>query len=115
MLVIERGRLLGIFTERDVLFRVVAKGLDATRTRLADVMTPNPITIEADLPFGYALVVMHREGFRHLPVVKDGKVVAIISARSALDPELEEFAPEIRRRKHFEQLAARGRGRVTTP
>ena len=106
MLVLEDGNLIGILTERDIVFRVVATGLDATRTRVAEVMTPNPITIPADLPFGSALVVMHREGFRHLPVVKDGKTVGIISARSALDPELEEFASEASRRKHFAQRAA---------
>jgi len=106
VLVVEDAHLLGIFTERDVLVRVVAKGLDASRTRVAAVMTANPITIEADLPFGYALLVMHREGFRHLPVVKGGKTVGIISARSALDPELEEFASEVSRRKHFARMAA---------
>jgi len=110
MLVIESGRLMGIITERDIVFRVVAKGLDATRTRVAEVMTANPITIEADRPFGYALVVMHHEGFRHLPVVKEGKAVGIISARSALDPELEEFASETSRRKHFAQMAAKRTG-----
>jgi len=107
MLVIESGRLLGIVTERDIVFRVVAKGLDATRTRVSEVMTPNPITIDADRPFGYALVVMHGEGFRHLPVVAGGKAVGIISARSALDPELEEFASETSRRKHFASMASR--------
>jgi len=106
MLVIDGGGLVGICTERDIVFRVVAKGLDPTCTRVASVMTANPITIQADRPFGYALVVMHREGFRHLPVVKDGKAVGIISARSALDPELEEFASEISRREHFVQMAA---------
>ena len=107
MLVVEEGLLRGIITERDVVFRVVAKGLDATQTPVADVMTPNPITIQADLPFGYALVLMQREGFRHLPVMQDGKAVGIISARSALDPDLEEFAAEISRRKHFAQMTTR--------
>lgn len=107
MLVVEDGRLLGIITERDVVFRVVAMGLDPARTRVAEAMTANPITIDAARPFGYALVLMHREGFRHLPVVKDGKVAGIVSARSALDPDLEEFASEISRRKHFAQMAAR--------
>jgi predicted transcriptional regulator len=51
---------------------------------------------------------MHREGFRHLPVVEDGKPVGIVSARSALDPELEEFASETSRRKHFAQMDGKG-------
>jgi len=106
ILVVEGDRLLGVFTERDIVFRVVAPGLDARTTRIADVMTADPITIHPDKPFGYALVVMHREGFRHLPVVKDGKLVGIVSARSALDPELEEFASETSRRKHFDDMVS---------
>jgi len=47
---------------------------------------------------------MRREGFRHLPVVENGKAIGIVSARSALDPELEEFASETSRRKHFDKM-----------
>ena len=106
MLVVEEGRLIGIITERDVVFRVVALGLDPTLAQVSEVMTRDPVTIEADAPFGYALVVMHCQGFRHLPVLKDGVPVGIISARSALDPDLEEFASEISRRKYFAKMAA---------
>jgi CBS domain-containing protein len=102
--VVEGDRLTGIFTERDVVFRVVAQGLDARSTRLADVMTRDPRTVHPDKPFGYALVVMHEGGFRHVPVVEDGKPIGIVSARSALDPDLEEFASETNRRKHFGKM-----------
>ena len=95
------GRLVGIITERDIAFRVVAHGLDPRATPISEVMTASPVTIEADRPFGYALVVMHRRGFRHLPVLKDGLPVGVISARAALDPDLEEFAAETRRRRYF--------------
>jgi CBS domain-containing protein len=105
VLVIQESRLVGIMTERDIVFRVVAPGLDAEATRLAQVMTPEPVTIPHDLPLGAALVVMHRQGFRHLPVMKDGEVIGIVSARSALDPELEEFTSESSRRRHFDRLA----------
>ncbi len=101
VMVVEDERLIGIFTERDIAFRVVARGLDAGTTRLADVMTPTPDTVDPDQPFGYALLKMHERGFRHLPVVEDGKVVGIVSARSAMDPALEEFVSEARRRKHY--------------
>jgi len=103
VMVVEDERLVGIFTERDIVFRVVARGLDAQTTRLADVMTPAPDTVDPDKPFGYALLRMHERGFRHLPVVQDGKVVGIVSARSAMDPSLEEFVSEAQRRKHYEQ------------
>ncbi len=101
VMVIEDGRLAGIFTERDVVFRVVACGLDPRATRLADVMTRKPQTIGPDERFGRALLIMHDKGFRHLPVVDDGKLVGIVSARSAMDPDLEEFVSEAKRREHF--------------
>jgi CBS domain-containing protein len=101
IMVVEDDRLVGIFTERDVVFRVVARGLDAQATRLADVMTRAPHTDAPDKPFGYALLVMQEKGFRHLPVIQDGKPIGIVSSRSAMDPELEDFVSEARRRKHF--------------
>ena len=103
VMVIAEDRLVGICTERDIVFRVVAKGLDADATRLAEVMTAQPQTISPDKPFGYALLLMHERGFRHLPVVQNGKVVGMVSSRSALDPSLEEFVSEEQRRKHFEE------------
>ncbi len=101
IMVIEDDRLVGIFTERDVVFRVVARGLDAQATRLADVMTRAPHTVDPDKPFGYALRVMQENGFRHLPVMQDDKPIGIVSSRSAMDPELEEFVSEVHRREHF--------------
>ena len=103
IMVVEDDRLVGIFTERDVVFRVVARGLDAQATRLADVMTRAPHTVEPDKPFGYALLLMQEKGFRHLPVIEDGKPIGIVSARSAMDPELEEFVSEAHRRTHFRE------------
>jgi CBS domain-containing protein len=102
VMVVLGGRLVGICTERDIVFRVVGAGLDAAATRLADVMTRTPRTIEPDKPFGHALLVMQEHGFRHLPVVQNGKPVGIVSSRSAMDPQLEEFVFEEHRRKHFE-------------
>ena len=102
VLVVEANCLVGIVSERDIAFRVVALGLDPQATRLADVMTRAPHTVDPDKPFGYALLVMQENGFRHLPVVQDGKVLGIVSSRSALDPDLEEFVFEARRRTHFE-------------
>ena len=101
MLVVENDRLAGIFTERDALFRVMAKRLDPATTTLAEVMTTSPMTVTPDKSFGYALIVMHDNGFRHLPVVENGKLIGIVSARNALDPELEEFVSESRRREQI--------------
>ena len=106
VLVVEEGRLLGIFSERDVVFRVVALGLDPATTPLVQVMTPEPKTIKPNNTLGYAMLLMHENGFRHLPVLEDGKPIGIVSARSALDPDLEEFVCEERRRKSFKEEAA---------
>jgi CBS domain-containing protein len=105
VLVVEAERLLGIFSERDAVFRVIACGLDPATTPLAQVMTPDPKTIKPNNTFGYAMTLMHENGFRHLPVVENGTPIGIVSARSALDPDLEEFVCEERRRKHFQEEA----------
>jgi CBS domain-containing protein len=101
VMVVEDACLIGIFTERDIAFRVVAQGLDAGTTRIADVMTRAPDTVHPDKPFGHALMKMHERGVRHLPVIEHGKVVGIVSARNAMDPALEEYEFEARRREYY--------------
>jgi CBS domain-containing protein len=101
VLVVDHESLVGIFTERDAVFRVIAQDRDSRATRLADVMTPAPKTVTPDKSFGYALLLMHENGFRHLPVLENGKLVGIVSARNALDPDLEEFVSEAQRRAHI--------------
>jgi CBS domain-containing protein len=101
VMVVEGERLVGIFTERDLAFRVVARGLDVEETTLSQAMTADPCTVAPNRPFGYALTLMHEKGFRHLPVVEDDKPIGIVSARSAMDPALEEFVSEAKRREHF--------------
>ena len=88
LLVVDGTRLAGIFTERDALFRVLAAGLDATRTLVADVMTAQPQTIHPDEPFVQALRVMYRGRFRHLPVVEFDRPLGMVSVRDALDDDL---------------------------
>ena len=75
VLIVEGERLLGIFSERDAVFRVIARGLDPAVTPLAQVMTPDPKTIKPNNTFGYAMTLMHENGFRHLPVIDNGKPV----------------------------------------
>jgi CBS domain-containing protein len=101
ILVVDHESLVGIFTERDAVFRVIAQDRDSRATRLADVMTPSPKTVTPDKSFGYALLLMHENGFRHLPVIEGEKLVGIVSARNALDPDLEEFVSEAHRRAHI--------------
>jgi CBS domain-containing protein len=103
VLVVDGKRLVGIFTERDALFRVLAERRDPLATRLAEVMTPDPITVSPAESFGYALLLMHDNGFRHVPVVENGKPIGVLSTRHALDPDLEEFTAEEARRKSIQR------------
>ena len=107
ILVVEDERLTGIFTERDLVFRVIARDRDPHATLLEEVMTRDPKTARADNTFGYALLLMHENGFRHVPVVENGKPIGVVSSRNALDPDLEEFAAESHRREEFERERAR--------
>ena len=105
MLVVENDCLVGIFTERDALFRVIAPGRDPSIVTLREVMTREPTTVAPDETFGYALLVMYENGFRHVPVVDDGRPIGVLSARHALDPDLEDFAAEASRRKAIRRRA----------
>lgn len=98
VMVVAEGRLVGIFTERDAVVRVIAEGRDVATTSIGEVMTADPITVPPDEIFGRALLLMHDNGFRHVPVVDKGEPVGIVSSRSALDPDMEEFVSETQRR-----------------
>ena len=100
VLVVQDERLVGIFTERDVVFRVIARDLDPAATPLEAVMTPSPRTLEPNRTYGHALLLMQENGFRRVPVVQEGRLLGIVSSRNAMDPELEEFVSEQRRREH---------------
>ena len=106
MMVVDDGRLAGVFTERDGLFRVLAAGLDGATTPLSAVMTANPRTISPDRSFAHALGFMHEGRFRHLPVVEDGRPIGMISVRDALGPELEAFVYEMLRQEQVSQILA---------
>ncbi len=79
VLVTEGGRLVGIFTGRDAVHRVLAEGRSAARTKLFEVMTPNPKTMPPQKTAIEALRVMEDARVRHLPIVADGILVGIVS------------------------------------
>jgi len=79
-LVLEGAGPAGIFTERDVL-RALASDFDAAHHPVADWMTHDPVTIEADADVASARDLMLARGFRHLPVIDDGTLVGIVSLR----------------------------------
>jgi CBS domain-containing protein len=84
VLIKDDGRLKGIFTERDLLTRVLRKGLDPAETRLAVVMTPSPFTLSPDDPPAFAIHRMVAEGLRHLPILDDGALLGFVSVRNVL-------------------------------
>jgi CBS domain-containing protein len=79
ILVMDGERLVGIFTERDVLTRVVPQGLDPRRTPVGEVMTRNPVTITPTRTVQEAMMIMTDSRKRHLPVLQGGKVVGVVS------------------------------------
>jgi CBS domain-containing protein len=104
ILVLENGRLAGIFTERDALFRVIAEGRSPEHTTLGQVMTHNPRTIGPDRPFGHALHLMYEGEFRHVPVVEDGRPLGMVSARDALGPDIKQFISDLDKRTHIGEI-----------
>ncbi len=106
ILVLNGDKLVGIFTERDALFRVVAEGLDAEKTTIAEVMTENPVTIGPDKFFTDALEIMYGGRHRHVPVVENGGPIGMVSSRDAMGPELEQFVySKILQEQTFDVLA----------
>ena len=75
----DAGELVGIFTGRDAVCRVLAHSRDAATTPLASVMTTNPIAMSPAQTTGDALHLMWNGGFRHLPLVKNGRILGLLS------------------------------------
>lgn len=83
--VLDDERLAGVFSERDLMARVVAKGLDPDATAVAAVMTRDLVVASPDDDYDDALQKMHAVGSRHLPVVENGKLIGMISLRDLLE------------------------------
>lgn len=81
IMIVEDDKLLGIFTERDAMIRIVAEARDPDKTTLGEVMTPDPQTVKASDSVVLALDLMSKRGFRHLPVMEGGKLYGIVSIR----------------------------------
>ena len=93
-LIMDGNKLVGLFSERDVLLKVVAKGLDAAATSVSDVMTRNPECLQHDDEIAYALNKMAVGGYRHVPVLNDdGVPEAIVSMRDIVN-YIVQFYPE---------------------
>jgi CBS domain-containing protein len=80
MLVMEDDQLLGIFTERDAITRVLGAGLDPVSTNVSGVMTENPVCVTTSTTLEEAMGIVTNQRIRHLPVVEDGKVLGLVSS-----------------------------------
>lgn len=74
----------GIFTERDFLYKVAGKDVDLDQTTVGELMTPRPAMVPSDRPVAAALHAMSAIGVRHVPLVREGKLVEILSSKDIL-------------------------------
>jgi len=94
--VIHSGELVGIFSERDLMRRVVAEGRDPRATCMAEVMTDDPLVVGTGEDLETCMTLMRRHGFRHLPVCHEGHLVGMVSLRDILLHDLNEKDDEVR-------------------
>src|SRR5512135_1269543 len=105
VLIVEHNILRGLFSERDLLTRVVQEGRDPRTTRVADVATHRVCTIDVEDPIKEVLAVFRQKKFRHLPVVRDGTPVGILSTRDFLEYLVEGLEHYIDQLKYKRELA----------
>ena len=86
--VVEGAKLAGILSERDIIDRIVALEKDPKTVFVKDIMTPNPVTVEETQTLTEALRLMSEHRFRHLPVLRAGQLVGVISLRDLLQVQL---------------------------
>ena len=92
--ILREQRMVGIFTERDVLARVMVPGLDPDKTQVAQVMTHNPLEVDIERSLAHALHLMQNHGVRHLPVMEGKLPVGMVTTRDALGEDWLRFEVE---------------------
>ncbi|MCI0706805.1 MAG: CBS domain-containing protein [Ignavibacteriae bacterium] len=88
--VVENNRLVGIFSERDVITRVIARGLDPTQASVSDVMTTKIVVANADEGYESCLAKMQKAHCRHMPIVAGEQLIGFVSLRDLLMVDLDE-------------------------
>lgn len=101
--VVSNGELVGIFSERDIMNRVVAEGLDARSTTVRENMSPGPLTVGASETVENCMVLMKTHAVRHLPIVEGNVLVGIVSLRDILLHEVSEMDGEVRAMRAYIQ------------
>ena len=103
--VLREGVLAGIFSERDLMKRVVVEGRDPRKTRVGAVMTPNPLTVSPQEKLETCMHMMRQHGFRHLPICDGGQLQGFISLRDLLLHDLDEKDDEVRMMRAYIQTS----------
>jgi CBS domain-containing protein len=93
--IVDGERVVGIFSERDLMTRVLVEGRDAKRTRVREVMTREVLTATPEDTRSECLERMRGARCRHLPVLEEGRLIAVLSMRDLLRDEIEEQHEEI--------------------
>lgn len=96
VIVLEGDRLAGVCSERDVVRRVVDRGLDPARTPVGDVMTTDLVVADADEDYQSAMRKMDQAHIRHLPVVSGDRILSMISIRDLMRVHIQDQEEEIR-------------------
>jgi len=105
VIVVEDGALRGLFSERDLLTRVVGQNRNPETTKVSEVATRDVVTIDANAPLKGVLEVFRQKKFRHLPVLRAGKPVGIVSTRDFLEYLVEGLERYIDQLKYQRDLA----------
>jgi len=99
--VLDGDRLAGVFSERDVVRKVIDRGLDPTRTPVADVMTSRLVVADADEDYQGAMSKMDQANIRHLPVVSGERLLSMLSIRDLMRVALDDRSQEIEYLKEY--------------
>jgi len=103
--VLRDGTLAGIFSERDLMKRVVAEERNPRTTRIGEVMTPNPLTVNPQEKIEVCMHMMRQHGFRHLPICDGSQLHGFISLRDLLLHDLDEKDDEVRMMRAYIQIS----------
>ena len=109
--VLDGDRLCGVFSERDVVRKVVDRGLDPVETRVADVMTARLVVADADEDYQSAMQKMDQANIRHLPVVSGERLLSMLSIRDLMRVAIEGHDAEIECLKEYLYQVPPGVGR----
>jgi CBS domain-containing protein len=104
--VVDHDELCGVFSERDLLKRVVVPRLDVEKTRVGVVMTTDPVTVEASANMDDAIELMRRHSVRHLPVMDGGALTGFLSLRDLMNYDLEQKTEEVHQMRAYIHGAA---------